>query len=184
MPRMTKASQSRRRPRTRVGRHVAADLAAALGAQVERHGEPLCSHVVVQLLQDAPGLAHQRAAYLRAKTGRPHPFCSACSMECSMECAAQEATSSPVTAHEQGHSLPLNADPLLYITVLSPALNEDSANLTWGCCALPKRKCQGRTASKDKMRFMLVVVSTISSNSGMLPPTRPVLPPWHANKNT
>lgn len=36
----------------------------------------------------------------------------------------------------------------------------------------------GVTSSKEMIRFMFVVVSTISSYRGTLPPTRPVLPPW------
>lgn len=47
-----------------VGGDVAANLAAALGAQVKGHRETLRADLVVQVLQDAASLAHQRPAHL------------------------------------------------------------------------------------------------------------------------
>lgn len=40
----------------RVGRHVAADLAGALGPQVQRHGEALVGEVAIEGCQDAARL--------------------------------------------------------------------------------------------------------------------------------
>lgn len=65
---MQKEGQAAQSPfcawRTGIGGDVAANLAAALGAQIKWHGESMTPHMAVQFLQNAPRLAHQRPAYL------------------------------------------------------------------------------------------------------------------------
>ncbi len=62
--------------RTRIGGDIAADLATALGAEVQRHAETPLVQVVVQRLQDAPRVAHQDARHLNAGKQRSQQGCN------------------------------------------------------------------------------------------------------------
>ena len=76
--RCTKQSIKQVTEATCVGGHVAADLAAALRAQVQRHTEAPLRQVAVQRLQHAARVAHQDAAHLVDEQKQLNTGCLSC----------------------------------------------------------------------------------------------------------